>query len=284
VYNCYPTPANQTLRIDFLSGGTWYSLYDVGNGEIRGVDSSLGTGTLNKTTGTISLSLGYLPDIDSNIFFFWGKSFTVVPIASETIPLTFEYELPDKQIGRDTLHITWSDGTSNYEIIDNGSGSLTQSGVVVGTIAYSTAKIKFTPTHTPIPSTNFEISYSYGEPTVSQITPISAGNDTTITLDLNAVNILPNTISFNIEVKTPAIAVSGMRGIDYGSSPKAQYIDSHFTRTVGVSDDGNGNLIDFASGISCGTVDYVSGIVTFTMDQVVTYYSQNYVNVPRYIQ
>ena len=52
-----------------MAGGRWYVLRDNGAGELRGVSSSYGVGTLNLTTGSVVVTLGALPDVGSVVIF-----------------------------------------------------------------------------------------------------------------------------------------------------------------------------------------------------------------------
>lgn len=62
-------PSPGTLSVAYMAGGRWYVLRDNGAGELRGVSSSYGVGTLNLTTGSVVVTLGALPDVGSVVIF-----------------------------------------------------------------------------------------------------------------------------------------------------------------------------------------------------------------------
>ena len=152
VFNCTPVPEKGTLRIDYLSSGKWYSLYDLGTGELKGTEEGIGSGTINFETGSIALTLGGMPDIDSSILIFWGSkiysralseiegltdtihtyfgtSFTFPPVQIEKLNVEnikegqeVEFVFPIS-IGSYKVHgIYYSEGNDlNYEYIDSES-------------------------------------------------------------------------------------------------------------------------------------------------------------------
>lgn len=129
VFNCHPSPKKSSVRVDYMSGGKWYSLFDNGLGEIRGSESSIGSGTINYITGSISLSLGAMPDVGSMIMFYWGVTMGTYDIHSYNtgyVPYTDFILENTAEYG--TLSITWDlDGDSSVvamEVYDTGDGTL----------------------------------------------------------------------------------------------------------------------------------------------------------------
>lgn len=68
----HPTPAPGTTTVSFMAQGKWYDLKDNGRGELLGIDRSYGSGTINLATGSVMLTLGALPDVDTSIMFSWA--------------------------------------------------------------------------------------------------------------------------------------------------------------------------------------------------------------------
>lgn len=62
-------PSPNTLSVAYMSSGRWYVLRDNGAGELRGISPTYGVGTLNLTTGSVVVTLGALPDVDSVVIF-----------------------------------------------------------------------------------------------------------------------------------------------------------------------------------------------------------------------
>ncbi|MGH7461641.1 MAG: hypothetical protein ACREMA_11535, partial [Longimicrobiales bacterium] len=71
-----PPPKPRALKVSYMAQGNWYEMVDTGTtgnqGVIKGSDGAIGSGTVNYTTGTVVLTLGALPDVDSSVLFFWS--------------------------------------------------------------------------------------------------------------------------------------------------------------------------------------------------------------------
>lgn len=67
----YPTP--KTLMVHFMAQGNWYTLRDRGDGVLEGEDPAHGSGVLDNL-GNVSVTLGALPDITSEVIFQWGST------------------------------------------------------------------------------------------------------------------------------------------------------------------------------------------------------------------
>jgi len=278
VFNCFPTPAGKSLRIDYMSGGAWYSLYDVGGGKIAGLYDDIGSGTLNAISGTVALSLKYLPDIDSNILFFWGKSFSILNLPSKTIPCTVKRTLTTEygkalSISKGSLNITWTQSGTQHTILDNGVGGLTQNGVVVGKILYN-GYIEFTPTVTPLSGTPFNIEYTESETYQADCASLTGVLPSTL--------IEPKTISFKLKMARiifatmPIYAADIMTDIVVSGDTTIGYRKNTLTQTFVVRDDGLGNLKLNITNTTIGTINYVTGdysIDPSLIDVEIAYYA-----------
>lgn len=69
-----PKPGRGALTASYLSLGRWYDLRDQGDGSLAGSSPAYGSGYLSASTGTVTLTLGALPDIGSEIIFGWGNA------------------------------------------------------------------------------------------------------------------------------------------------------------------------------------------------------------------
>lgn len=258
VFNCYPPPVKRTLRVDYMAGGKWYSLYEQGTGEIKNEQEvSLGSGTLNFETGTVSLGLGYLPDIGSDILFFWGRDINVCPLVPRTLPTTYSYTLKGGNVARGSLVISWTQDTITKTIVDI-TGVLKQEGITVGKVNYGTGKLEFTPTCTPPPSTIFTYTYLNGESEIDS--PLVFG-ESIKSMTLKNTNILPNSVFFDVPIAS--VPISGV--VSQWEAPlNTDYIfkDSVFSRTVHIVDDGLGKLICAETKTIYGDIDYTTGIIS----------------------
>lgn len=80
-----PVPAPRTTIVDFRALGKWYRLRDeLGDGVLRGFDSSVGTGTVDYVTGALVVTLGSLPDVGSSLLQSWGSQVHYVKRAGAT--------------------------------------------------------------------------------------------------------------------------------------------------------------------------------------------------------
>lgn len=88
-----PMPSIGNLYIDYRSQGKWYRITSTRDRDAVGVETlgsevTIGTGTLSDNldgTGTVNVTLGALPDIDSAIVFSWG---TVDTATNRSGPVT----------------------------------------------------------------------------------------------------------------------------------------------------------------------------------------------------
>ncbi|MFU8763880.1 MAG: hypothetical protein ACNA7T_05125 [Haliea sp.] len=68
-----PIPKPGTLTISYMAQGNWYQIQDNGEGGISGEDPILGAGAIDYASGTMSITLGVLPDADSEIIMIWAS-------------------------------------------------------------------------------------------------------------------------------------------------------------------------------------------------------------------
>lgn len=168
-------PVPRTLSVSYLAQGRWYVLRDNGGGVLSGVSSDYGVGTINYTTGSISITLGALPDVGSAIVIqSYSKATTVaasntellnsgrvyVPINSDGL---MSEERGSKVIPPKTLIVNWTVGGVTKSATDTtGVGLLT--GDATGTIDYAKGVIRISPDVLPPSGTIFTLAtvgYSY---------------------------------------------------------------------------------------------------------------------------
>ncbi len=186
VFNCHPSPQMGSLRVDFMSGGKWYSLNDVGNGELRGAENGIGTGMVNYITGSVSITLAAMPDINSMILIYWGVILGAYNINSyKTGFVPFNEFILEEEAEYGTLVISWDldNGaeTIPMEIKDTGTGDLVlfKDGVEkyqVGTYEknWRRAKIKHLG-YTPKNIQEYELEYETAAPDISRISEAITG-------------------------------------------------------------------------------------------------------------
>ena len=96
IQNVSPMPTLPNAYIDYRSDGKWYRISANQDGTMGG-DNRIGVGNINDNgdgTGTISITLGATPEIDSVIIFSWGSGDTMDKITSDDINLNASLEIP----------------------------------------------------------------------------------------------------------------------------------------------------------------------------------------------
>ena len=253
-------PVRRTLSLSYLAQGRWYVLRDDGSGALRGSDAAFGVGTLSYTTGSVSVTLGALPDVGSSILVQSYSEVTTVA-ASNTlltnggkvfVPINSDGELTEergsKSFAIGSVQVTWTDGTPKTAT-DDGAGGLT--GDATGQIDYTRGVVRISPNALPPPGTMFTQvkNQSVGAQQTAFGVAVSGGN-------LGATNITPGSVSFDLPV-TYQYAASIYYALSFTSRQAV----------IAVSDDGAGNLQFSDGGINrlCGTINYATGALGFAL-------------------
>ena len=159
VASLLPIPDKATLTASYRASGQWYSLVDDGTAFLRGVDPSYGVGSLNRDTGTVTLTTGAMPDVDSEIVFSWVSTAATVSTGSTSGPkLRFEinYELQherDVNLSYPIEYLSWTYNGTSYSINTDVSS-------VGGQLLFDGNKLRFFPVLLPGKGTVATIHYS----------------------------------------------------------------------------------------------------------------------------
>lgn len=255
----FPIPAPGTLLVDYLTQGKWYRLYDYGTGELKGLDSSYGTGSINFATGTVVATLGALPDNGSKVIFYWGTQ-TATFNRSNLTPATpaLEWTLAHAPVAPNTLTLTWPTDNS---LTDNGSGILTGTGGT-GTINYSTGQIKLTPAVLPLGGTSFTSNYSYGAPLSETFPHPSRDGNGVVHLTLAHTDIVPHSVELEFNV-----LIADYEAV---TSTEAEYViqrQNWVDPTVISRDNGSGSFT--VNQTVDATITYSTGEIALTPDLTV---------------
>lgn len=251
-------PARKTLQVSYAANGRWYTLRDDGAGRLRGIDSSFGVGTLNRTTGTISVTLGALPDTGSALILQWSETGPVVAKTNTSLqhdgrwyaPLNTNGTLSEVggagSITPGTLTLTWNHGGAKTAHDDDGL----LVGDAEGFVDYQAGLIYFMPPALLPDNTVVSIAQTRIASTVGTLTWVGSGPFTTAL----PAGITPKSIFFEVAGTLTVSATGG--GIGTVDSP------IHVTPLVlalskYVIDDGLGNLK--CLGDTCGTINYSTG-------------------------
>lgn len=265
-FNCDPLPQKGTVKIDYLASGKWYSIWDQGNGQLAGSDPSIGSGSVNFDTGSIAMTFGAMPDVDSKVIIYWAKPVEYYDLSGETIPLEYTFSTDNPAVTRNTFSVTWASNTVGA--FDDGDGILIyktwdgaawiDTGLNIGTIKYTIGKVNLIP-HTsgvyPVATEGFSIKYSYGAPIEENFfAPPREPGTGHITINISNTPIIPGT--FRIEWHNYVIEYDPETRLDADRDPTYVYFDDSAGEFENDIDDGTTNWIK-------GTVDYATGTVTF---------------------
>ena len=250
VVSLIPIPAKATLNVSYRYQGRWYVLTDDGSGALRGGDSSIGVGTVNFTTGTVSLTLGALPDVSSEVILNWGPAADVQTRANVLaapqlldsrifIPMDFA-----RAIKPGSLTIAWNDGSSRTAS-DDSLGAFSGSDAI-GEINYASGYVRLSPNTLPAKGTVFNATLVQGSQQIVDVSTFSDGGST-----------WGFTLTAPVRAGTVDIAM-----IASGAMRQFPGIDQTKYRFVHLFDDTLGNLkiASIDGNISVGTVNYTTGV------------------------
>ena len=252
VFTLDPVPVKGTLQVSYLALGKWYTLADDGSGALRGSDSSFGAGTINLTTGTVSVTLGAMPDVGSRVMSAYASAAPARPIASlppTTVGFTRRAErlmTVGKSIKAGGVTLSWNDGAPRTSTDDGG----VLVGDARGTVYYGAGEIHFSPNVLPAPGT--VVSLVINE-TVHQEGFVSAFTDAGAAWSF--------TLPAPIQPKSLEVAVLGKYSMRSFPGTEADQVTS-----LRVVDDGSG-VLQIDNGMSylvVGTVNYATGSCSIT--------------------
>lgn len=246
-----PPPQPGALRVSYRAMDKWYELRDNGSGGLLADEAGIGTGTVNYVTGSVTLTTGALPDVDSEIMFAWGQPADYFNRSNLSIgKVGFTHQLGNLGFAPETLTITWNDGSARTASA-NAAGVI--SGDATGNINLITGLVTFSPNSLPLGGTTFTFNYNYGTPISKTLTAFNlAGNQ--VTLDVADTDLVPGSIS--VAWNAPWAA------------------DPLYTVPVGSGfikqedrDNGTGGLVGGRS----ATINYSTGILSFNHSATASY-------------
>lgn len=158
-----PLPAPGSVIVDFSALGRWYRFRDNGAGEMVANDPSEGSGSIDYVTGSLVVTLGAMPDVDSAILIAWGTPahYTIRAGATSNADtsLVHEYFLPDVPIVPGSVTIGYLVGGVERQATDS-AGAISGTGVS-GTINYVTGEVRLRFTAPPDRNTTMTTDYTW---------------------------------------------------------------------------------------------------------------------------
>lgn len=254
IFTIDPPPQPGTVRVSYRAQGKWYDLRDNGAGVLSGSDSAFGRGTVSYVTGTVSVTLGALPDVGSTVLFFWGSKSNYFNRASSLVaPATLDFQLANGGVTPGSLMVTWGIAPDNKMAVDDGKGMLT--GDATGRINYKIGLVNLAPLLLPNGGTEFSVSYDYGPPDVQAFPSPARDGIGRLNLQLDKTDIQPGSVEIDY-----VATVAGFQQNEFSYKP-GDFGNASKT----LRDDGLGALRD-ELGVSFGTINYVTGLITFQPD------------------
>jgi hypothetical protein len=259
-----PIPSPRSLVVSFKAQGRWYSLSELGNGELAGADDSFGTGRLDYSTGTVTVTLGALPDVGTSVLFAWGTNVHYEQkIAGVTVPkMSVVGTLANVPLVHGSITATWTAGGVTKNAADNNAAGFVGAftGDAVGSIDYHTGEFILTPTIYPDAGSGVTLNYTKATQQQEPHSVVPSGGTTGV-------------LSFS--TATVPVTAGGFRA-RFGAHTKTAYYNysgySISSMTIEVADK-NGDGILYASSpsavdptIAIGTIDYATGAVAINAD------------------
>jgi hypothetical protein len=157
-----PLPGPGTVRVNFRALGNSYTINDNGDGTLGGASES-GTGTVNYSTGSVSVTLNALPDDRSAVVFYWGEKSTYTDRAGVIgyRPPEFSFSLEKQGIIPGTVEFAWESGGSPKTATANSAGVI--SGDATGEVNHNAGVVYIRPTAMLDAGGQIEISYQWAD-------------------------------------------------------------------------------------------------------------------------
>lgn len=254
-----PIPAPGALSISYMSQGKFYTLRDNGTGRLVGGSESVGSGSINYSTGTWLLTTGALPDVGTPILLQWGSPITTFARANLPVkPAAIAFNLaPGVNSG---VTVTWLLEGVNKTATSNPQGQFV--GDAIGTINYATGEGKLIPNKLPQKGTVFNFNFDHGDPKQQVKSNVAPDGNQKLAFTIGTgVAIQPNSVELQIPVTD-----------ELGGSGQILYLtDNPINSTTG-------NLVDSFGAIQ-GTLIYATGAVEVTPSMDSTVYHRVYTTV-----
>lgn len=177
-------PCPGTVIISYMALGKWYTLTDNGHGQATG-NAGEGTATINYATGSVGLTCGALPDVDTAIIQSWGVNLRARDASGEiTIPTpSLRMEMTHGGIVPGTWSMAWVSGSVSKSATAGDDGEIT--GDATGWLDHTAGVAEFTTTVPADSATQYHPTYDYVDPTKRHsevFTPTAAGGQISVTL------------------------------------------------------------------------------------------------------
>ena len=256
-------PAAKSVKFVYRSFGKTYELIDNGSGVLVGDDPAIGSGSVDYATKQVTVTIGALPDVGSEILIQWGETTEhIIQQPQTSAPPYFKVILNDTGADASSVSLTWN----RYAVAKTASISVAGvlSGDATGRLDFSTGELRFTPNDMIPTGTTVNIAMTATDSnTYSQsgvVVQTVNGNDDVLTIDVGDTNLAPNSVS--IKYTVDGKAKLSARG-------RNNFPDISEAIEFKIYDDGVGGLIrknadGTTTAVLHSTIDYVTGIMSFS--------------------
>lgn len=208
VFIMAPVPAPGSVAVAYRSQGRWYTLRDNGTGGMTGNGPGEGTGAVNYATGSISVTLGALPDTGSQVILQWGQT-TEFTSRAGTVTIKnpgYQFKLSAADIDPASLVFTWQSGGVDKTAHGHADGSIT--GQATGYAVPTTGDVYVSPVAGAYPDAGsvMGVEYSHGVPAVEMKTATAIDRFVSLATDHP---IAPGTLRVEWITTTTTSATSG---------------------------------------------------------------------------
>jgi len=252
-------PAPGTLNVAFRYLGKWYSLTDSArDGTVAGESLAAGSGTVDYTTGDVTMTFGAVPDVGSKIVYSWGDPTSFEQHAGDltvTDP-TLMFQVSAWPIKPGTLTLSWlSNGVTKTAAAD-ASGVVT--GDATGSVVYLDGTIIIKPASSAFPdsSAKIDVAYTQAEGLKSSVVGAYAAGVLTFDLASSVLPLKPGAVSGSVAgIYGAASPVMYWKDDGEGGIVSATELAPKYKRVGGAT----GNLPIVA--VATGSIDYTTGHV-----------------------
>lgn len=257
VKSLLPVPAPGSISIDYMALGKWYRLYDNGAGAIAG-DEGLGTGTVDYATGSLTITVGALPDANTEMIYAWASPAHYESHVGSSVfsAPTIQVDIANGALEPGQLSLTYVAGGGTKTVTDNGAGGLTGDGS--GSVNYASGRVRMVPSLLPDGGTMVGVSYKQGLSNV-ELKPASGAALTGFTL-AHAVEPKSLTLEFSDSAGGRYIATDDGTGVIVFRSADVSAAVTNSLSTLNLVNTINSASLYSSAGIY-GTVNYSTGAV-----------------------
>lgn len=261
-------PRAGTLSVSYMALGKWYELRDLGDGLLTGE----GAGTITFATGSVSLTLNALPDVDSSLVYSYVSSAdnaVTVRAGGSIVPkIEVRYTLSEGGVLPGSFSATFTAGTVRT-LTDNGQGVLSGTGGT-GTIAYASGEVVMVLSATP--SAGIAYSWQKGALNSGSASVSSDGSGMT-TFTIPGAPLKPGSVRVDwMTTRRQAAPAINWSVIEAGNV--LPVYDGYRDVANVANDNGNGGW----QGGRAGSINYSTGQVTLQVAALYDYTEYTYTN------